>query len=134
MTRVARSDENRRSPRGSMNQPSSCPDPAELYRYAKGEMAMPASASVTRHLRQCETCAEVIDRLQPGRTQNLRNGTPRAKEDAKAVPPPRPSDAEVPPLDFLAPPQTADELGWLGGYRVRKVLGRGGMGLVFEAE
>ena len=37
-------------------------------------------------------------------------------------------------IDFLAPPQAADELGRLGGYRVLKVLGHGGMGVVFEAE
>ena len=36
--------------------------------------------------------------------------------------------------DFLAPPQGPDELGRLGSYRVIKVLGAGGMGVVFEAE
>ena len=36
--------------------------------------------------------------------------------------------------DFLAPPQNPDELGRLGPYRVIKVLGAGGMGVVFEAE
>lgn len=38
------------------------------------------------------------------------------------------------PYPFLSAPQTADELGRLGGYRVLKVLGAGGMGLVFDAE
>ena len=37
-------------------------------------------------------------------------------------------------IDFLAPSQAADELGRLGCYRVLKVLGHGGMGVVFEAE
>jgi serine/threonine protein kinase len=36
--------------------------------------------------------------------------------------------------DFLAPAQEADEIGRLGGYRVLRVLGRGGMGVVFRAE
>jgi formylglycine-generating enzyme required for sulfatase activity/tRNA A-37 threonylcarbamoyl transferase component Bud32 len=36
--------------------------------------------------------------------------------------------------DFLAPAQQADELGRLGSYRVLKVLGAGGMGVVFQAE
>src|SRR4051812_17015293 len=42
-----------------------------------------------------------------------------------------------PPLDLtgvLAPPMTPGELGWLAHYRVLKVLGRGGMGAVFQAE
>jgi serine/threonine protein kinase len=36
--------------------------------------------------------------------------------------------------DFLAPPRGPGEIGWLGPYRVLKVLGVGGMGVVFEAE
>lgn len=36
--------------------------------------------------------------------------------------------------DFLAPPQAPDELGRLGAYRVLRILGAGGMGVVFLAE
>jgi serine/threonine protein kinase len=36
--------------------------------------------------------------------------------------------------DFLAPPQKPDEIGRLGPYRVLRVLGSGGMGVVFLAE
>jgi len=36
--------------------------------------------------------------------------------------------------DFLAPPEQPGELGRLGGYRVLRVLGTGGMGVVFLAE
>jgi Leucine-rich repeat (LRR) protein/tRNA A-37 threonylcarbamoyl transferase component Bud32 len=37
-------------------------------------------------------------------------------------------------FDFLAPAQAGDEMGRLGGYRVLRVLGAGGMGVVFLAE
>ena len=36
--------------------------------------------------------------------------------------------------DFLDPPRAPGELGWLAHYRVRRCIGEGGMGLVFEAE
>jgi hypothetical protein len=36
--------------------------------------------------------------------------------------------------DFLTPPEQLDEIGRLGNYRVLKVLGAGGMGVVFQAE
>jgi serine/threonine protein kinase len=36
--------------------------------------------------------------------------------------------------NLLAPPQQPDEIGRLGAYRVLRVLGTGGMGVVFEAE
>jgi serine/threonine protein kinase len=40
---------------------------------------------------------------------------------------------ELPP-HILTPPEAADELGRLAGYRVLKLLGTGGMGIVLQAE
>jgi serine/threonine protein kinase len=50
------------------------------------------------------------------------------------------TDSDVPlavapkQFDFLAPPQQPGELGRLGHFRILKLLGKGGMGLVFQAE
>jgi serine/threonine protein kinase/WD40 repeat protein len=44
------------------------------------------------------------------------------------------SDQPVKEDDGLAPPKGPGEIGWLGPYRVLKVLGEGGMGKVFLAE
>jgi serine/threonine protein kinase len=65
--------------------------------------------------------------------------------DKPTDPPPSKSDAthanEAPDAghdanltDFLGPPQSADELGRLGEYRILKILGHGGMGVVFLGE
>jgi predicted RNA-binding Zn-ribbon protein involved in translation (DUF1610 family) len=47
----------------------------------------------------------------------------------------RPEAGRNPRLtEFLTPPQSDDELGRLGKYRILKILGHGGMGVVFLAE
>jgi serine/threonine protein kinase len=45
-----------------------------------------------------------------------------------------PSPAPTVVFSFLHPPVEPDEIGRLGGYRVLRLLGQGGMGLVFHAE
>jgi serine/threonine protein kinase/formylglycine-generating enzyme required for sulfatase activity/lysophospholipase L1-like esterase/DNA-directed RNA polymerase subunit RPC12/RpoP len=54
------------------------------------------------------------------------------KGEATEAPTPEGAAREL--YDFLAPAQQHDEIGRLGGYRVLKVLGAGGMGVVFQAE
>jgi serine/threonine protein kinase len=56
-------------------------------------------------------------------------GKPSAKPPAQ---PASNQDKEL--TDFLAPPERDDEIGRLGGYRILKILGAGGMGVVYDAE
>lgn len=67
-----------------------------------------------------------------GRLANILRSAPPGPPQAQSPPATSKRSAEL--YDFLAPPQADDELGRLGNYRVLKVLGSGGMGVVFLAE
>jgi serine/threonine protein kinase/Leucine-rich repeat (LRR) protein len=55
--------------------------------------------------------------------------------DSTAADVKKPDSGHDPSLtNFLSPPQSGDELGRLGKYRILKILGHGGMGVVYMAE
>ncbi len=107
---------------------------------------------------KCPGCGQVIavlDRvpsLTAGASLSERPETPTLPPDAPSnppaqgtIPPPGLSDAtdtshphadqhDASLTDFLAPPQADGELGRLGGFRILKVLGAGGMGVVYQGE
>jgi serine/threonine protein kinase/WD40 repeat protein len=91
--------------------------------------------------------ASVLDSptLAPARTGARRDpdtpspspGVPRSIADANTAPGVAPHGAADPQKiarEMLAPPQASDELGRLGPYRVLRVLGVGGMGIVFQGK
>jgi serine/threonine protein kinase len=78
---------------------------------------------------RCAGCAETV--LVPYDVAQI-DTAPVAPPAAATPAPQRPPTGRHFP--FLRPPQTDDELGRLGLYRILKVLGQGGMGVVFLAE
>lgn len=74
--------------------------------------------------------------IPPPMGQVLSGTTTQQTKQSHATNPPKPAEPEYDSslTDFLAPPQANDELGRLGGFRILKILGHGGMGVVFQGE
>src|SRR5262245_6501924 len=140
-----------------------CPRVEELRDFRLGRMAEPAARQVEQHLPSCSSCVQRLSvvRLDDPLVLGLRaqRGQPRlsnpllvqVQQEMRALPLPRSGNVglydqrTVAATDdtvasarllvgVLAPARGPDELGWLGKFRVLKLLGEGGMGLVLLAE
>src|SRR5208337_4309023 len=147
-----------------MSSASLCPDVQQLQRLLLGRLPNDVRANLEEHVLHCRQCTALLPTvkaddtlvealragarlaLQPAdrdvealmsRLRKLRPAVPSAHEtttgeytqgDAS------PMSDKPETFDFLAPAQSAGEIGRLGKYRVLKLLGQGGMGMVFQAE
>ncbi|MEI6770842.1 MAG: bifunctional serine/threonine-protein kinase/ABC transporter substrate-binding protein [Planctomycetota bacterium] len=97
-----------------------------------GELTNTESNSVTRNTDSMPKLELETDHLFLG---TKGQATTAYNSDGSSIP-----DFKISPegtkvsLSFLSSPQGPDELGRLGSYKIIKLLGAGGMGLVFEAE
>jgi hypothetical protein len=121
------------------------PDRDTIRRFLLGQLPEVEAAAVERHLTANPSALGDLDALPSDNlTAALRDSallgdlespevsqlieqfsTPLAYGDA---------DTGTDPPAILGPPLEAGDVGQLGGYRVFRVLGRGGMGVVFEAQ
>ena len=135
-----------------------CPPPKVLTDLLEGKLVDPDLSDLSLHLEDCPRCQETAQTILPTDTliESLRGDAPMEDRIAQSAPrilverlkqipqvassanPAGPGElASLPAdqhFDFLEPPQSPDEIGRLGSYRILQTLGQGGMGIVFLAE
>lgn len=97
-----------------------CPSTGQLVQLLRGQIIGQDAAEMTKHIAGCSRCLQSVELLGENKSGLSLTGTK--------------PESEVNQLAFLSPATSADELGWLGQYRVLKLLGEGGMGIVLAAE
>jgi serine/threonine protein kinase len=147
-----------------MSEKADCPPPDQLHRALHGELPSDRAAAIEQHLLECGSCAEQTLHTGDLQTysQALRESAQQAAEVVPSADTEQlellidrlrslPHQHEVTQLSgitkgsgftdlesnlirYLQPARSDEELGWLGTYRVLKLLGSGGMGGVFLAE
>jgi len=135
-----------------------CPQTTELERLIRGRLSEARSATITEHLDFCPECQERMESLAAGGDQTLTKTVRLCRVDAPAtnsamwpalsavsaevlatgaytMQEDTPSDATSKSnadLKFLKPSSSSNLIGRLGGFDIKRVVGRGGMGVVLH--
>jgi hypothetical protein len=113
------------------------PTPQELAAFSQGKLPASAAQAVAAHLETCPACQQAIEKMTPdsfvGKVRAARSATsalparPALAGDSPSLLPNR-AAVSAPPADL--PPALAG----YGKFRFMRELGRGGMGVVYQAE
>src|SRR5262245_28903288 len=123
---------------------SECPDSTEIEGLICGRLPPERLDFLGRHLDSCRDCRRYVEEtckvgaiVPDGPVPECRRPTPsdalrRVMEDLRTAPPSAASPVAGDVFPFLRPSDRPGFLGRLGAYEVRREIGRGGMGVVFE--
>jgi hypothetical protein len=127
-----------------MSAANACPDPDAYRRLLHGELSPSDEERLSQHLAGCSSCVAAVQTVLSGDTLlPALDSAPADAPTGEEIPTDvtrrllalaAPASASALTLPALNPPQEPGEIGRLAHYRVLKVLGEGGMGVVFLAE
>lgn len=109
-----------------------CPNPDQIHDLLRGNLDEPLATTLTIHVSECPACIVSCQSLKDYIEAVDSHGSAPSKsiEIASGFN----TTLEEEDYSFLEPSQQPDEIGRLANYRVLKILGVGGMGIVMHAE
>jgi urea transport system substrate-binding protein len=113
-------------------EPPGCPPSGKIADLEANALPNAEAELIRQHLAICATCRGKLSRAETLRPHPGENAV-SSSDTIAHVSQPAKTHSGI-PLDFLRPAEQADEIGRLGDYRILRVIGSGGMGIVFEAE